>query len=84
MSNLSIRELEPPTHLHQFEANCGKMPDMSAPKWWLMVSYLPYTQGEKASGSKWEKWCHVYRVLKNVHDCYPSRHSPNNDIDNVL
>ena len=29
--NLNIRELDPPTHLHQFDANCRKIHYMSDP-----------------------------------------------------
>ena len=25
MSNLNVRKLHPPTHWHQFDANCGKI-----------------------------------------------------------
>ena len=32
MSNLNVRELDPPTPLHQFDANSGKIQYMSEPK----------------------------------------------------
>ena len=32
MSNLNVRELDPPTHLHQFDANSGNVQYMSDPK----------------------------------------------------
>ena len=31
MSNLNVRELDPPTRLHQFDANCGKIQYVSDP-----------------------------------------------------
>ena len=31
MSNLYLRELDPPTHLQQFDANCGKIRYVSDP-----------------------------------------------------
>ena len=32
MSNLYVRELDPRTHLQQFDANCGKIRYVSDPK----------------------------------------------------
>ena len=40
-----------------------------------MVSYLPCTQGEKACGSKWQKNCRAYRILKIMHGCRAGRHN---------
>ena len=31
MSNLNVRGLDPPTHSHQFDANCGKIRYVSYP-----------------------------------------------------